>query len=353
MHHLFRALLNLQALVVLTGLASATPLSLGAAESSSPLQSPAACRSVQGAPGPEDLTWDAAASGYYISSDDRRAAAAGKATRGEVYFFQPREEGGTDQLKPLTAGAPTDFHPHGISLYTAPDGRRWLFVINHRENGGNTLERFAVQDGVLAHLETIAYPSLTSPNDVVAVGERMLYASNDTGTQKGLPFVIEVLTARPWASLSYWDGSEGRLIQKRLRYANGVTTSRDGKRLYLSEVSGRTVSIFDRDLQTGALTLKRRIQVPGGPDNIELDPQGRLWVALHPDSFAFVKHAKDAKNPSPFRIVRIDAETGALERVMEDDGKRISAVSTASVGKHSWLMGGVFESTLLVCPPLP
>jgi arylesterase/paraoxonase len=40
------------------------------------------------------------------------------------------------------------FHPHGISLYTGPQGKKVLFVINHF-GGRHTVEIFDVDEWLL------------------------------------------------------------------------------------------------------------------------------------------------------------------------------------------------------------
>lgn len=307
----------------------------------------ASCQVIPGIQGPEDVTFDPDTGTAFVSSDDRRSAMAGKPVRGEIFRFDP-----TQPAQPplaLTGGQPGDFHPHGISLYRAPDGKKRLFVINHRHTGGNAIEIYDVVDGSLKHAETVQYPELSSPNDILAVGERQFYATNDARFKTGFLWLIEALFARPWASVSYYDGKTGSIAARRLKYANGINISADGKTVYVAEVTRKTVSDYTRDSASGALTLGHRTRVKGGADNIELDAQGRLWVAAHPDSLKFLGHARSAEKFSPVLVVRITPSTHQVETVMSHDGSIISAVATAAVSPEWMLLGGVFDPKLLLC----
>lgn len=306
------------------------------------------CRLVTGMPGTEDVTFDRDLQKAFVSSDDRRATLAGKPVRGEIYLFNPEEP--TAAPVALTHNQPSDFHPHGISLYKGPDGKKRLFVINHRETGGHFIEIFDVLGADLKHAESLQFPELKHPNDIQAVGERQFYVSNDTAYQKGLGFYTEALLSRPWGNIVFYDGEKGSIAAGRLAYANGLALSPDGYTLYAAEVTGKSVDFFDRDPKTNRLSLRKKIHVGTGADNIELDAQGRLWVASHPNSLKFIGHAGDAAKYSPSRMLRITPGTGEVELVMDHDGSIISAVATSAVNARWIVLGDVFDAKLLLCP---
>lgn len=135
---------------------------------------------IGGMPGPEDITIHPKTGLAYISSDDRRARAAGRDVKGRVFVFDPKAE--VPELRQLTLTEPQDFHPHGISLFIHADGRTLLFAVNHRAEG-SFVEIFEVAGDALLHRESISHPLMFSPNDVLAVGPRSFYVTNDHGSR--------------------------------------------------------------------------------------------------------------------------------------------------------------------------
>lgn len=307
---------------------------------------PGACRTVTGVIGAEDVTIDADTMVAYLSAEDRRAAAAGRPARGEVYALDLRSDAAAPV--PLTAGVPADFHPHGISLWRGPDGKR-LFVINHPVAGGHTVEIYDVGPERLRHVETVTYPELASPNDLVAVGSRQFYATNDRRHRDGFLATVEGYLQMPWASVSYFDGSRGRLAAEGIAFANGINASADGKTLYVAELLGQAVRVYDRDPGSGSLTLRSSIALGSSPDNIEVEASGRLSVAAHPKIFDFLAHAEDAARPAPSQALRVDPASGVVEEVFLDDGTLLSAAATAATAGGTMVLGPIFDARVLVC----
>lgn len=50
-----------------------------------------------------------------------------------------------------------------------------------------------------------------------------------------------------------------------------VQLSPNGERLLVSDTVAMQMIIFNRSLDTGALTLRQRLDLPGAPDNLEMD----------------------------------------------------------------------------------
>ncbi len=310
------------------------------------------CRVVPGVVGAEDVTIDVPTRTAYLSADDRRAALQGKPVRGEIYALDLRDRTATPV--PLTGGAPADFHPHGISLWQGPSGEKRLFAINHPTSGAHSVEIYRVQPAALVHLETIRYPELRSPNDVLAVGDLQFYATNDRRYASGIAAVAEALFQLPLASVSYFDGAKGRIVASNFAFANGINSSADGKEVYVAELFGRAVHIFGRDPASGALAWKRKIRLPSCPDNIERDEAGNLWVAAHAKLLDFLAHAKNPANPAPSQVFWVQPRTGRVQEVYADSGTAISAASTAAVADDAMVLGAVFDSKVLVCTrPVP
>lgn len=301
------------------------------------------CEVLTIAPGTEDVTIDPSTGRAFVSTDYRRGGA-----RGAIYSFSV---GDPSSLREVSGDTPDAFHPHGISLWTGRAGRQRLFVVNHLTPDEHAIEIFDVAaDGALSHVESIAYVALSSPNDVLAVGERQFYATNDRANTTGIMGQLEAYLGLPLASVSYFDGEAGRIVADGLAYANGINIAADGRTLYVAEILGRGVRVYDRDPATGELEKLRDISVPTAPDNIEIASDGALWIGGHPRVFDFVAHVDDPAHIAPSHVLRVDPETGQSETVLLDLEGRLNASSVAAVHDGTLIVGGVFDDRVLICP---
>lgn len=306
------------------------------------------CRSVEVFPGTEDVTIDEETGIAFISADDRRATIAGAPVQGGVYALRLD---GSDRVSKVSPDSFGEFHPHGLSLWRGEDGRKRLFVINHTIADGHKVEIFDVGfAGALMHVDTIAFPAMSSPNDLVGVGPRSFYVTNDRGYRDGVMATLEAYLALPFSNLAYYDGQTGKIAVKGLTYANGVNVSPDGKTLYVSEFLRRRIDVYARDPETGALSLLRRYPVNTGPDNIEVASDGALWVGGHSKVFDFLKHARDASAVAPSHVIRVNPATGETEDVLIDVSGVLNASSAAAATADTLVVGAVFDGHVLVCP---
>lgn len=304
------------------------------------------CRSVTVFPGTEDVTIDPESNLAYLSADDRRAAFAGKPVQGGIYVFDVDNPGVVTKVSSDDFGP---FHPHGISLWRG-QGQKRLFVINHAPEG-EKVEIFDVGvQGALTHLESVSFEAMHSPNDVLGVGPRQFYATNDRGYDTGVMSTLEAWFALPFSSLVYFDGEKGAKVVEGLVYANGVNQTLDGKALYVAEFLKRRINVFTRDPETGALTLKKRLKVKTNPDNIEVARDGGVWVGGHPRVFDFLKHVRDPKHPAPSQIVRVYPHTGENKVFFVDTKGRLNASSVGAIWDETLIVGSVFDDRVMVCP---
>lgn len=304
------------------------------------------CEVLEVAPGTEDVTIHPQAGIAFVSAADRRSE---NPETGGIWTFDMADPFQT--LRYASVDGPEDFQPHGISLWIGEDGRQRLFAINHPRSGGHTIEVFEVdEDWRLFHAETISYPELSSPNDIVAVGPNQFYATNDSRYQSGIMQQLEAYFGLPLASVSYYDGEAGRIAAGGLIYANGINVSADGATLYVSEFLGRSVNVYERDLETGALVHRRSIPVRTGADNIEMDESGHLWIGAHPRVFDFLAHAEDETALAPSHVIRVDPETGQVETVLYTHGEELSGSSVGAPYGYQFVVGAVFDSQVLICP---
>lgn len=305
------------------------------------------CEVVPGVIGAEDITIDHANQYAYISAVDRRGGNA----IGGIYGLDLT----ISRTKPilLTPNFSEDFNPHGFSFYQGDKGEQSLFVINHRADGQQQVDIFdIIQPGVLKHQIAISYPELTTPNDLVAVGPFQFYATNDHGSERGsLLRLAEDYIGLPLSNVSYFDGSKGRIVTSGLRYGNGITVSPDLKTLYVAEVTGRKINVYNRNLITGALIKQDEISVNTGADNLEWDEAGNLWLAGHPRLLDFVAHANDPKNISPSQVMKINVGTDKplVTEVFLSTGEDISGSSVGAVSGDTLLIGSVYETFILRC----
>lgn len=316
------------------------------------------CKTVPGVIGAEDIQVDRLFNLAFISATNRRAPKGAPDPRDGIYTLQIGRPGaGVVKL----AGTPADFHPHGISLYRGRSGALVLMAVNHPTNGPAAVEIFDVNEtldadgaaiATLHHRESATGPLLFSPNDVVAVGSNRFYATNDHTSRTTLGVMAETWLLLPRANVVYYDGETFKVAADDLRYANGINVSPDMSHIYVAETTGREIRTYARDIISGALRVQDNFAITAGLDNIDVAPNGDLWVADHPKMLAFVTYASDPSAPSPSQVTKVRVRNALpveAAPVYTNLGEQIGAASVgAVVGKHL-LIGSVFDPKILDC----
>jgi arylesterase / paraoxonase len=310
------------------------------------------CTIVPGPPGPEDVAIDRATGIAYISSDDRRVQQHGANIPGQIYQLDlsqpdsvPEPLTGTEQIE--------SFHPHGISLFRAANGQTSLFVINHavpsQPRVGHSIEIFAIAERSLYHQESIANLLFRSPNDIAAVGSRQFYLTNDRGYLDGTALQLERIFGWANSDVVYFDGQVASVVLDGLTLANGIQFDPQTERIFITETRADALRIYRRSRADGALTLANGTQVGRGPDNIDIDENGNIWIATHPKVFKLIAHVDRPESLSPSRVVRLQADGTGLEEIYVGTGEEISAASVAAVYNGQMLLGTIFDAKLLRC----
>ncbi|NNL89168.1 MAG: hypothetical protein HKP25_08865 [Marinicaulis sp.] len=304
------------------------------------------CTPFTGIAGPEDIEIDHERGLAFISSLDRRA----DGPRGAIHLVNLDEPLDGAGFVDRTGGEPEAFKPFGIAYYEDDEVRR-LFVVN---SAANSVELFDVdEDGALVHIETFAERRLTSPNNIVAVGPRQFYVTNDvkpgrTTRAGGLHFLFRATSGEVF----FVDGDTWRLAAEGLRFANGITASDDGAKIYVAETASNTVRVYSRDLETDVLALSRTIKIDAAPDNLSIDTEGHIWIAALPKPLSAPSHGKNPAVHSPSAVIRIGGND-TPELIYRDSGAEISAATVAAKSGRTMLIGGLYDAKFLICrlPP--
>ncbi|HMP99516.1 MAG TPA: SMP-30/gluconolactonase/LRE family protein [Cyclobacteriaceae bacterium] len=304
--------------------------------------------------GPEDISIDQQSGIAFISADDRRANAnSATKIRGAIFMLDLNDS--SKHIKDVSPAVPEDFHPHGISLWREPDGRVFLFVINHRkQKPAHVIERYEWINNELIHLESIEDADLmSSPNDLAATGPKTFYVGNDHYYSKaGLGRTLEDYLQRAIAYVLYYDGKTFRKVAEGIAYPNGIALSADQSKLYIASTTGRKLLIYDRDRESGSVRLQKSIALKTGVDNIETDELGNLYIGAHPQLLKFAAHAKSQDKHSPSQVLKlIPQASGEYEaaEIFLNDGSEYSGSSVAAIYMDIMLIGSVFENSILYC----
>jgi arylesterase/paraoxonase len=318
------------------------------------------CEAVPSPPGPEDMALlpDSAVlppgtiPGAIVASQDRRNREA----PGGLYFYDMSSRPGS--FTKLELPASLMLHPHGISLFTAPDGQMFLHVINHRSAERHTVEIFSVQRvtdtalPVLRHRGSVSSDLFVHPNGIAAAGPESFYLTNDRGKGPRWMHMVENLAQLSRSTVVYHDGRGARVVAEDIAFANGIEISADGGTVLVGSTQWRMLLAYTREAQSGMLLRSGSLPLPGGADNIRRDSDGNLWVAAHPNAFAFIGHAMDAGKESPSMILRLARDSRGVVHTEEAFGDPGTLISGASVGLHRQgrlLIGSVFQSSMLDC----
>lgn len=296
----------------------------------------------------EDIAVDRDRAVAYISALDRR----GQAPTGTIQQIDLRQTPWT--VTEAVTGAPANFRPHGISLFTSADGHQTLMAISHPIGEGHRVEVFdRAPDGQFVHVRSVAGPELFKPNDLAAVGPRQFYLVNDSGARSGVQRAAEQLFAAGYSALVYFDGEKLTEVLSDLASPGGVNVSTDGGRLFIAETQAKRVRILARDASSSALTEEARVPLAGLPDNIDIDANGAAWVASHGSAIGLVRQFIDPEKFSPSIVNRISRGAGGqwiAPEMRVSDGRELSAASVAVPQGGKLLMGSITDRKIMSCP---
>lgn len=328
-------------------------------------------RRIGGLPGPEDIVIDHERGIAYVSSQRRGPGSAGQ-VNGGIFRLNLLE----DDPQPVNVTGNWEekigfFHPHGLDLFIGADGRRRLFVINHRNEDDHCIEVFDVDDhNRLSYVRRAADgEALSSPNDLVALSEDSFLVVNDHGFRSKLAkFAEDAL--RLGFNIGLGTVVQGHLTPTGVHWKtliNGIgfgagiqVDNRSApSRLYVSSASANKIHVYHHGHD--GWTAAQPIGLDAGPDNLTWDRQGGLWVAAHPDPLAFVWYMAGWRQTAPSRVLRIadpDQPEPVAEEIFADDGTLLSAASVAALysgtERSRLLLGAVAGRHLLIfdLPPL-
>lgn len=310
------------------------------------------CQSVQGVLGAEDIELDRATGMLFLSSQDRRPAADGSYKPGAIYLALVDKP----DLRPVPLIENDDtFHPHGVSLFADAADRKTLAVVNHTGKG-DEVRLFDVidtpDDAVKLTLRrTIAHPLMHSLNDVTLLSHEAFYATNDHGSETDLGKFLETWLLLPRANVVYYDGNDARVAATGFNYANGINRNIDASEIYVAEATGRAMQTFRRNLTTGELAHIRTLDLNVGPDNLDVDSEGTIWIGAHPRLLDFLAHAEDPKKLSPSAVLKVTpaGDDTKVEEIYVNNGEQISGSSVAIHAGNRLIIGPVFDAKFLNC----
>lgn len=297
--------------------------------------------------GVEDLTVDGDDKFAIFISYDRAAERDGKDFETGVYFMDLSNN--TFEPRLISQDFDKPFLPHGISLLQIDSSHHKLFVVNH--GGGESIEIFDLyKRDSLVHFRTIKNDLIYSPNDVVAVAEDEFYVTNDTYFTSTFGKTIENYLGLARCETIHAKGNKFKVVNDNLAYANGINYDKDRELIYIAAVRSFSVNVFKRKSH-GDLRFIETIDCGTGVDNIEIGPEGALWIGCHPNLLAFKSYQKGRSEIAPSELIKIKYYGEGdydLESFYVNDGSQMSGATIAAPYKDLILTGNVMDERFIV-----
>jgi arylesterase/paraoxonase len=302
----------------------------------------------------EDITVDRERGLAYVSYLDRQSLIKGDGTNVQGTIMRIDLNRTPLVLEEALLDKPAHLRTHGLSLYIDPTGARSLFVINHPVDRGLEPELVEVFDevepGLFRHRETFASPLFNSPNDLAAVGPRQFYVANDKVLSGGLATGLQQLGIGG-SPLTYFDGTEARVVVDDIASGGGINVSADGSTIYVAETAGQRLRVLARNPEDGSLSETARISLPTSPDNIDVAADGSLTVAGHANTVKLIQHFINGA-PAPSQVLRVipgNGGTPSVDEIYLNTGDQISASSVGATYGRKLLIGSITARQILVC----
>lgn len=234
-------------------------------------------------------------------------------------------------------------------------------VVNHPKGfnnyEGTTVEIYdAGLDETLTHRRTVSIPGLTRINDIQATGTDTFYATSESDVPMASAAQLWSIIADSDRSGAIWyfDGASGKKLDTGIGFANSLALTADGKTLYASGATSRAIYIYDRDPATNSIKRRDVAFIGTGPDNLDVEDDGRLWIAAHPKLLSLIQHASNPAKGAPSQVIILepaaDGKGGKIDQIYLKDAKDgFSGASVAVRDGDIMVLGSVFEPGIRVC----
>jgi len=304
--------------------------------------------------GAEDLVYDAMARRVIISAYDRRrvekeaSKRAYEISQGGVYALSMDDLESDATVFPLSSIVSREsvaggLRPHGIAFDAE---RREITFVNRsyqRINGEwrmtPRIERAGADGAVF--IGDGGRPRC-SANDVALLGDRTFVSFDHADC--GWRGSVEDIAALPVSGV---DLTNVGAVFSGARHANGVAATHDRG---LALAATRDSAVYLLAEKSGALEVEKKVELPGGPDNLTVSSNGSIIAALYPSLAAIGVQRKLGVGRSASRIVRIDPETGETTLLFEDPkAKSFSAASAAVEEEGILVIGSALDRGVLIC----
>ena len=241
--------------------------------------------------------------------------------------------GGQVRAKLVSNGAEQGvaFRPHGISLSRQGDR---LAVINRFAPGEARIEVGDLTPEGWIVDRRITGERLCRANDLFLIGGRRDEMNITLDREDCTPSMRDIKPGSTTGKLGFFDGTHFEISRVRLSFPNGVAGP------YIAETRE------DRILRPGAAP----IALPGAPDNMNLDDEDKLIVAVHPKLSQLWLYREGVGDIAPTRLLRVDTTTGGIDVLFDDPGGQVFSAATSAVYRDGILVAGsVMDQGLLVC----
>ncbi|KZS40764.1 hypothetical protein AWE51_07375 [Aquimarina aggregata] len=299
--------------------------------------------------GAEDITVSHIDGFALISSTDRKIYPPTKEEHGGLYSMDLTS--GNFNLTHLTSSFSKSFAPHGISILKK-DSTYIVMAVNHTPKG-HSIEVFTKNKEQLIFEKSLIDSTMISPNDIVLVDENRFYFTNDHGYNEGFGKFMEEYGGLSVANVIYFDGKNYREVANGIAYANGINHDPKRQLLYVASPRGFLIKVYSIK-QNGDLEFIEDIPCGTGVDNIEIDPQGNLWVGAHPNLLRFKAYAQGKKETSPSEILKIsyrEKNDYSVEKIYVEDGSTMSGSTVATPYEDLIITGNVMDKDFLILKP--
>ena len=111
------------------------------------------------------------------------------------------------------------------------------------------------------------------------------------------------------------DGSKvhAQRVLAGLSFANGIAIDEARGLMYFAETLGDRITSYRLAVESGALADRRVVATVSGPDNVELDERGRLWVASPVQSAIYVIDPDNGVATTVFRAHTVTSDRMVAE----------------------------------------